>query len=130
MIVLSCADYSFPLLLPCDRFKLLRLLGFERVDLGIFERDARLAPTRMMADPRAFATQLRNDLDNAHLQVADIFLQIGTRPALKQTLMTWPVGNGAVKCFGELSNFVRTWGLSTLPDFPAYGTHLSCARAT
>lgn len=80
MITLSCAEYTFPLLPPRDRLAMLRLLGFEYVDLGLFERDVALAPSRMMDNPGTFAAQLLHDLDRAQLQVSDVFLQVGVSP--------------------------------------------------
>lgn len=81
MIRFSCSDYTFPLLPPARRFALLQLLGFEFVDIGLFERSPGLRPGQLVAEPRAFIKQLKGDLKPAELQVADVFLQIGVDPS-------------------------------------------------
>ncbi|MGA3133634.1 MAG: sugar phosphate isomerase/epimerase [Terracidiphilus sp.] len=77
MISISCADYAFPLLPREQRFALLRLLGFEYVDLGLFERSEGLRPGQLLAEPRKFARQLKRDLIHAGLRASDVFLQTG-----------------------------------------------------
>ena len=80
MICISCADYAFPLLPRERRFALLRLLGFEHVDLGLFERSEGLRPGQLLAEPRKFARQLKRDLIHAGLRASDVFLQSGLTP--------------------------------------------------
>lgn len=80
MIPFSCADYSFPLLPPAQRFSLLQLLGFKYVDIGLFERNVGLRPNRLLAAPRTFMKQLKHDLKCAGLRVSDVFLQTGLDP--------------------------------------------------
>jgi sugar phosphate isomerase/epimerase len=80
MIPISCADYAFPLLAREQRFALLRLLGFEYVDLGLFERSDGLRPGQLLAEPRKFGRQLRRDLIHAGLRASDVFLQTGLTP--------------------------------------------------
>ena len=80
MISISCADYAFPLLPREQRFALLRLLGFEYVDLGLFERSDGLRPGQLLAEPRKFGRQLRRDLIHAGLRASDVFLQTGLTP--------------------------------------------------
>jgi sugar phosphate isomerase/epimerase len=81
MIPLTCPDYTFPLLVPAQRFALLRLLGFNYVDIGLFERSEGLRPGQLLAEPRKFTQQLRDDLRSSELQVSDIFLQTGADPS-------------------------------------------------
>jgi sugar phosphate isomerase/epimerase len=82
MIRFSCSDYTFPLLERAKRFELLRLLGFEYVDIGLFERNAGIKPSELIARPAAFTRQLKHDLEYAGMQVSDIFLQTGVDPAV------------------------------------------------
>lgn len=82
MIRFSCADYTFPLLASAQRFSLLQLLGFEYVDIGLFERNDDLTPSQLLAEPKVFARRLKSELERAELQVADIFLQTGIDPAV------------------------------------------------
>jgi sugar phosphate isomerase/epimerase len=80
MIRFSCSDYTFPLLTPARRFALLKLLGFEYVDIGLFERSAGLEPQQLLADPRTFTERLKLGLKSAGLQASDMFLQTGVAP--------------------------------------------------
>ncbi|MFZ0336640.1 MAG: sugar phosphate isomerase/epimerase [Terracidiphilus sp.] len=77
MISISCADYAFPLLPRERRFALLRLLGFDYVDLGLFERSEGLRPGQLLAEPRKFSRQLKRDLIHAGLRASDVFMQTG-----------------------------------------------------
>lgn len=81
MIRFSCSDYTFPLLSPVQRFTLLRLLGFDYVDIGLFERSTDMAPSQLLARSKTFTKKLKCDLENAELRVSDIFLQIGLDPS-------------------------------------------------
>ncbi len=81
MTPFSCAEYTFPLLAPAQRFALLQLLGFMYVDIGLFERSEGLRPGQLLNDPREFSKQLRADLKRTHLQAADVFLQTGVDPS-------------------------------------------------
>ena len=77
----SCADYSFPLLSRLQTLRLLRLLEFESVDIGLFGRNARFLPSQLMTAPKEFTRSVRQELELAELRVADVFLQIGLDPA-------------------------------------------------
>jgi len=82
MIPFSCADYTFPLLARSQRFALTQLLGFNYVDIGLFERSSDLRPSELVANPKGFTKQLKQDLENSGLQVSDCFLQIGPEPSI------------------------------------------------
>lgn len=77
MISISCADYAFPLLPRERRFALLRLLGFEYVDIGLFEGSDGLRPGQLLVEPRKFGRQLKRELIHAGLRASDVFLQTG-----------------------------------------------------
>lgn len=81
MIPFSCADYSFPLLPREKRFALIKLLGFDYVDVGLFARTRDLNPDCLHTDPKRFTTELLEDLKRAGLSASDIFLQIGPEPS-------------------------------------------------
>lgn len=81
MIQFSCSDYTFPLLTPPQRFALLKLLGFQYVDLGLFARNTGLQPGQLVADARGFTRHLQTELQRAGLKAADVFLQIGVDPS-------------------------------------------------
>lgn len=82
MIRFSCSDYTFPLLPPGQRFALLQLLGFQHVDIGLFERSIGLRPSQLLAEPKTFTRQLKLDLNRTGLQVSDVFLQTGSDPTV------------------------------------------------
>lgn len=82
MIQFSCADYTFPLLPRAKRFALLELLGFDHVNLGLFERSSDLRPAHLAANGKAFTMQLKSELRDAGLHISDIFLQIGLEPSI------------------------------------------------
>jgi len=82
MFRFSCADYTFPLLPRVERFGLLKSLGFRYVDLGLFERNEGLRPSRLATAPRAFRRKLKSELERFNLRVSDVFLQTGLDPSI------------------------------------------------
>jgi sugar phosphate isomerase/epimerase len=76
----SCADFTFPLL-PHDKvLALIKLLGIDAVDLGIFENRSHHYPSEIAKDPQLAARQMRASLTAAGLEIADVFLQTGEDP--------------------------------------------------
>jgi sugar phosphate isomerase/epimerase len=73
---LACADFTFPLLTHDQALKLIAMLGFEGVDIGLFEERSHLWPSREFKDVEASARQLKRKLDDQGLRAADIFLQM------------------------------------------------------
>ncbi|MEO8738059.1 MAG: TIM barrel protein [Edaphobacter sp.] len=82
---LSCADFTFPLLTRSQVFSLLRLLDFNFVDIGLFERNAHVQTSAMMASPKQFVKDLVEDLKRSKLHASDVFLQIGISPRYAST---------------------------------------------
>ena len=78
----SCADFTFPLLSHDQVLALLHLLGFEAVDLGIFEGRSHYSPSQVNADPRGLAKTIKANLDAYKLTVSDVFLQTGEDPPI------------------------------------------------
>jgi sugar phosphate isomerase/epimerase len=72
---LACADFTFPLLAHDQALRLIAMLGFEGVDLGLFEGRSHLMPSTELGEPVARATELRRRLEDLGLQAADVFLQ-------------------------------------------------------
>ena len=72
----ACADFTFPLLPHDDVLQLIAMLGFEGVDIGLFEERSHLWPSREFANVGASARRLKKTLDDQGLQAADIFLQM------------------------------------------------------
>ncbi|QHQ61105.1 TIM barrel protein [Anaerocolumna sedimenticola] len=72
---LSCADFTFPLLEHNDGLKLIKMMGFMGVDIGLFEERSHLRPSTEFANTRTNAGNLKKNLDEAGLKAADIFMQ-------------------------------------------------------
>ncbi len=73
---LACADFTFPLLPHDDVLRLIAMLGFEGVDIGLFEGRSHLWPSREFAQLERAAGRLKAQLDDLSLTAADIFLQM------------------------------------------------------
>ena len=82
MFPFSCADYTFPLLPRAERVRLLKSLGFGYVDLGLFERNEGLQPSRLAIAQHAFTRELKSELERCNLCVSDVFLQTGLDPSV------------------------------------------------
>ena len=80
---LSCADFTFPLLPHDDVLALIRLLGLEGVDLGIFSGRSHWTPEMIVPDVSAAAARMKSSLDRHGLAAADVFLQTGAEPPLR-----------------------------------------------
>lgn len=77
----SCADFTFPLLAHADALRLIRMLGCEGVDLGIFAGRSHVQPKDIMADPEGSVRRVQAILAETGLVVSDVFLQTGPEPA-------------------------------------------------
>jgi len=73
---LACADYTFPLLPHNDALNLIAALGFEGVDIGLFEGRSHIRPSTEFDNPQAKAAVFRNKLEDRGLKAADLFLQV------------------------------------------------------
>ena len=73
---LACADFTFPLLPHDQALQLIAMLGFEGVDIGLFEGRSHLWPSREFADTAAAARTLKGRLADRGLVAADLFLQM------------------------------------------------------
>jgi sugar phosphate isomerase/epimerase len=79
MIRFSCSEYSFPQLSPAQRLALLQFLGFNYVDIGLFESGNGFRIGLLLMDPKQFTKHLKRDLKRTGLEVSDIFLRDGIR---------------------------------------------------
>ena len=75
---LACADFSFPLLPQEHAFKLIALLGFRGVDIGLFEGRSQLQPGHVIPHLADSAKTLLSQLGDNGLELADIFFQAPT----------------------------------------------------
>ncbi len=73
---LACADFTFPLLPHDQVLKLIAMLGFTGVDIGLFERRSHLWPSHELAAPEQSGAALQTRLAEQGLAAADIFLQL------------------------------------------------------
>jgi len=72
---LACADFTFPLLSHGQSLRLIALLGFDGVDVGLFEGRSHRWPSREFEDVDRSARGLKREADDLGLEVADVFLQ-------------------------------------------------------
>src|ERR1017187_10353759 len=72
---LAAADFTF-LLLPHDQaLNLIAMLGFEGVDIGLFEGRSHLQPSAQFRHLPRNARELKRKLGDRGLRLADVFLQ-------------------------------------------------------
>lgn len=81
MLRFSCADYTFPVLERSVALRLIKLLGINHVDIGLFARSSHFSPMELQASPKKYTTQLLHELDETELSVSDVFVQIGVHPS-------------------------------------------------
>jgi sugar phosphate isomerase/epimerase len=79
---LASADFSFPLLPHTDALKLIGMLGFEGVDLGIFQDRSHLQPSHVIGRLPQAASELSHQVEDAGLKIADIFYQASAFPVV------------------------------------------------
>ncbi len=72
---LACADFTFPLLEHDQVLDLISMLGFDGVDIGLFEGRSHLWPSRVFKRLQASSRELSRKLTDRGLRAADIFLQ-------------------------------------------------------
>jgi len=73
---LACADFTFPLLKHDQSLDVIAMLGFDGVDIGLFESRSHLWPSREFRQLTRSARSLARKVGDRGLQVADVFLQM------------------------------------------------------
>src|SRR5262245_41048651 len=73
---LACADFTFPLLDHDHVFDLIALLGFDGVDVGLFEGRSHQHPSVVLKAPSRSGKRLAGKLAQRGLRCADVFLQM------------------------------------------------------
>ncbi len=71
---LACADFTFPLLPHEQALDLIAMLGFDGVDIGLFEDRGHLQPSTELKTVARSAAKLKKKLDDRGLKLADLFL--------------------------------------------------------
>jgi L-rhamnose mutarotase len=113
---LACADFTFPLLSHDASLELIAALGFNGVDIGLFEERSHLWPSREFANVERSARTLRRKLANLGLAAADVFLQ--TAPDFEPFAINHPQADRRQKA--------RDWFLASVD----YAAALGCAHIT
>ena len=72
---LACADFTWPLLAHEDVLRLIRSLGLDGLDLGLFAERSHIRPEVIRADIPMWAGILRERIRRADLELADVFVQ-------------------------------------------------------
>jgi sugar phosphate isomerase/epimerase len=72
---LACADFTWPLLPHEDVLRLIRTLGIDGLDLGLFAQRSHIRPEVIRADIPMWAGVLRERIRRADLELADVFVQ-------------------------------------------------------
>lgn len=81
----SCADFTFPELPHDNVLELIKLLGIEAVDLGLFEDRSHHYPSDIASNPEEDGQRIASALDERDLEPADVFLQTGAEPDIAAT---------------------------------------------
>jgi len=71
---LACADFSFPLLPHEQSLDVISMLGFDGVDIGLFENRGHLQPSAELKNPALSAAKLAKKLKDRGLRLADMYL--------------------------------------------------------
>ncbi|MCL1854744.1 MAG: sugar phosphate isomerase/epimerase [Clostridia bacterium] len=71
----ACADFTFPLLPHDKTLKLIGLLGFDGVDIGLFQNRSHIQPSMISSKAAEWGKALKEQTDDAGIAVADVFLQ-------------------------------------------------------
>jgi sugar phosphate isomerase/epimerase len=72
---LACADFAFPLLTHEQSLRVIAMLGFGGVDIGLFEGRSHLWPSREFENIERSAAALKRMAETLGLRIADVFLQ-------------------------------------------------------
>lgn len=110
---LACADFTFPLLSHENALKLISMLEFEGVDIGLFEERSHLWPSKEFENVGKSAGELKRRLDDLGLKPADIFLQMA--PDFQPFAINHPEEARRQKA--------RDWFVSTLEYASVSGCH-------
>lgn len=72
---LACSNAAFPLLTLDKAIKVIQLLNFTGVDIGLFEGRGTINPSKELKNPIAAGKRLGNLIKESNLVLADIFYQ-------------------------------------------------------
>lgn len=116
---LSCPDYTWPSLPHAAVLDLIRALEFPAVDLGFMAGRSHIRPEAAAADPEAAGRQVRGQLEQRDLVLADVFAIPATDFQSRALNNPDPAARAAsLEFFQAAVRFARaagTTGLTTLP---------------
>ena len=75
MIEYSCADFTFPVLGHEQALKLIKLMGFDWVDIGLFTDRSHIQPEDQLDEPAKKGAMLSHLAGEIGLGISDVFLQ-------------------------------------------------------
>ncbi len=75
MMRLSCADFAFPLIHHDAVLDLIAAIGFEGVDIGLFEDRSHLQPLNQFRQISSNASELKQRAEARGLVISDVFMQ-------------------------------------------------------
>ncbi len=78
MVRFSCADFAFPLLSHEHSLELIRMMGFEHVDIGLFENRSHIQPSDQFVNPSSMGQALAEKTASFGVAITAIFLQADT----------------------------------------------------
>jgi sugar phosphate isomerase/epimerase len=73
-VKLACGDHAFPLLEHEHACEVIRMLGFDAIDIGVMGNRSHIRPEVIREDIPGWAGRLRERLGSRELEVADVFL--------------------------------------------------------
>lgn len=71
----ACADFTYPLLAHDKVIQLAALLGFDGIDIGLFEGRSHIQPSMIAGRAATRGRELKKQTDASGIRVADVFLQ-------------------------------------------------------
>ena len=115
----SCADFTFPLLAHDKVLQLIKLLGIDAVDLGIFEDRSHNYPSTIVKDPINNGYKLARQVQSLGMDVADVFLQTGTEPPIAAANNPNKViRDGNRELFRKIIDFTHALGCGHITGLP------------
>jgi sugar phosphate isomerase/epimerase len=72
---ISCADFAFPLLEHIGSLKLIKQMGINHVDIGLFENRSHIQPSGELVRPEKSGKLLAEKVLGEGLETSDIFIQ-------------------------------------------------------
>lgn len=115
----SCADFTFPLLPHNKVLQLIKLLGIDAVDLGIFEGRSHHYPSHIAKNPIGEGKRLANELREIGLEPADVFMQTGEDPPIAAAnTPDKAIRENNRMIFQKILEFTKTLGCAHVTGLP------------